>query len=186
MEYEGGDITAILRGWDSDREAAIERLTPIVYGELHKIAKAYLARQRHNHTLQPTALIHEAYLRLVKQDAATIQDRSHFYSLAARMMRQILVDAARVTQAQKRGSGTPVQFDERIELGAEDRTDDFFAIHEALAKLELRDHRAAQTVELRYFGGMQLDEIAEAMGSSLATVKRDLALGQAWLRRALK
>jgi RNA polymerase sigma-70 factor, ECF subfamily len=180
-----GDITIILKRWDSDRQSAVEALTPIVYAELHKIAAAYLRRQRPDHTLQPTALIHEAYLRLVRQESADIQDRSHFYALAARMMRQILVDGARAVHAEKRGSGNKVQLDERVELGGSDRTLDLIAIHEALEKLSTHNNRLAQSVELRYFGGLQLDEIAAALGISLATVKRDLTLAEAFLRRAL-
>ena len=185
MTPSSGEITVILQRWDSDRKSAIEALTPIVYGELHKIAASFLRRQRPDHTLQPTALINEAYMRLVKQDTATIQDRSHFYALAARMMRQILVDAARAYRTEKRGSGNKVQLDERIEIGESDRAVDFLAVHEALEKLHGHNARLAQVVELRYFGGLQLDEIAATLSMGLATVKRDLAFGQAWLRRAL-
>ena len=180
-----GDITVLLQQWSTDRQAVVEALTPIVYGELHKIAAAYLRRQRPDHTLQPTALIHEAYLRLVRQESANFQDRTHFYTLAARMMRQILVDAARERQAEKRGSGNKVQLDERMELGDGGRAWDFLAVHEALDKLQEHNTRMAQGVELRYFGGLQLEEIAVGLSISVATVKRDLALGEAWLRRAL-
>jgi RNA polymerase sigma factor (TIGR02999 family) len=181
-----GDITLILQRWDSDREAAAEALTPIVYKELHRIASVYLRRQRSDHTLQPTALINEAYLRLVRQEAVNLKDRAHFYTLAARMMRQILVDAARKHLSEKRGSGKKVQLDERLEIGGGAKHNaDFLAVHEALDKLQAANPRAAQIVELRYFGGLQLEEIAEAQSLSLATVKRDLLLGEAWLRRAL-
>lgn len=186
MTPSGGDITIILQRWDSDRESAIEALTPIVYRELHKIAAAYLRRQRSDHTLQPTALIHEAYLRLVRQEAASFQDRSHFYALAARMMRQILVDAARARLSEKRGSGNQVPLDERLAIAGSREGLDFLAVHEALEKLQAHNARMAQAVELRYFGGLKLEEIAETLSISLATVKRDLALGEAWLRRALR
>lgn len=185
MAPADGDITVILKRWDHDRESAMEALTPMVYAELRKIASAYLRRQRPDHTLQPTALINEAYLRMVKQDAATIHDRSHFYTLAARMMRQILVDAARAHSAEKRGSGRKVQLDENMDVGVANHATDLLAVHEALDQLHQHNARMAQAVELRYFGGMQLDEIAAALSISLATVKRDLALGEAWLRRAL-
>ena len=181
----GGDITIILQRWDSDRHAAVDALTPIVYRELHRIASAYLRRQRGDHTLQPTALINEAYLRLVKQDAATIRDRVHFYTLAAKMMRQILVDAARAHLAEKRGSNNKVQFDDKIDIAVASQNMNFLAVHEALEKLHAHNGRLAQAVEMRYFGGLQLEEIAEAQSISLATVKRDLTLGEAWLRRAL-
>jgi RNA polymerase sigma factor (TIGR02999 family) len=180
-----GDITVLLQQWSHDRQATVEALTPIVYEELHKIAASYLRRQRSDHTLQPTALIHEAYLRLVRQESVSIQDRTHFYTLAARMMRQILVDAARARHAEKRGAGNKVQLDEKIEIGDGGRAWDFLTVHEALEKLQSHNARMAQGVELRYFGGLQLDEIAEGLSISLATVKRDLALGEAWLRRAL-
>jgi len=175
----------ILKRWDGDRQSAVEALTPIVYTELRKIAAAYLRRQRPDHTLQPTALVHEAYLRLVRQESADIHDRSHFYALAARMMRQILVDGARAVQAEKRGSGKKVQLDEKLEIGSRDEAVDLLSVHEALEKLAGHNGRMAQAVELRYFGGLQLDEIAATLDISLATVKRDLALGEAWLRRAL-
>ena len=180
-----GDITLILQRWDSDRRAAVDALTPIVYNELHRIAAAYLRRQRGDHTLQPTALINEAYLRLVQQESATFRDRSHFYALAAKMMRQILVDAARAHLAEKRGSGKKMQLDEKLEIAGANHNASFLALHEALEKLQEHSERMALVLELRYFGGLQLEEIAEAQSISLATVKRDLTLGVAWLRRAL-
>lgn len=181
----GGDITMILQRWDTDRQAVVEALTPIVYNELHKIAAAYLRRQRPDHTLQPTALVNEAYMRLVKHKSANFQDRAHFYALAARMMRHILVDAARARLAEKRGSGNKVQLDTNLKVPGAARGVDFLAIHDALDKLQVHDPRVAQVVELRYFGGLKLEEIAEAMSLSLATVKRDLTLGVAWLRGTL-
>lgn len=180
-----GEITLILQRWDADRHSAVEALTPIVYGELRKIARAYARKQRPGHTLQPTALINEAYVRLIRQDTATLKDRSHFYTLAARMMRQILVDSARAHNAEKRGSGNKVTLDERVEAQDGRSSTDFLAIHEALEKLTAHNQRMAEAVELRFFGGLQLEEIAEALSVSLATVKRDLTLGEAWLRRAL-
>ena len=185
--FGGGDITIILQHWDTDRQAAVQQLTPMVYRELHKIAASYLRRQRNDHTLQPTALINEAYMRLVKQDSANLRDRTHFFTLAARMMRQILVDAARAHSAEKRGSGNKIQLDEKLEIASPGSNQgmDFLAIHDALDKLQTHNARLAQAVELRYFGGLQHDEIAEALELSRATVKRDLALGEAWLRRAL-
>jgi RNA polymerase sigma factor (TIGR02999 family) len=185
MTPSSGEITMILQRWDTDRNSAVEALTPIVYGELRKIASSYMRQQRPGHTLQPTALINEAYLRLVRQENASLRDRSHFYTLAARMMRQILVDSARAHNAEKRGSGNKVPLDERMDLGDGKLAMNFMAVHEALEKLHSHNARMAEAVELRYFGGLQLDEIAEALSISTATVKRDLALGEAWLRRAL-
>ena len=180
-----GDITLILQRWDSDRPSAMEALTPIVYGELRKIAAAYLRRQRPGHTLQPTALINEAYLRLIRQEQANVQDRTHFYALAARMMRQVLHTSAEARQSAKRGSGNQVQLDDRMQIGERDKAMDFLAVHEAIGKLEIQSPRLAQAVVLRYFGGLQNDEIAAELGVSLATVKRDISLGEAWLSRAL-
>jgi len=188
MSPSVGDVTTILKRWTEDRPAALEALTPIVYSELRKIAASYLRRERQDHTLQPTALINEAYLRLVKQDTADFQDRSHFYALAARMMRQILLDAARAHQAEKRGSGQKITLDDRIGAvgGAGSHGAwDFLVLHEALEKLQAHNQRTAEVLELRYFGGLQLEEIAENLSISLATVKRDQAFGEAWLRRAL-
>ena len=141
-----GDITYILKSWQDDRKTAIEQMTLIVCGELRKIAAAYLRRQRPDHALQPTALIHEAYLKLVKQDGATIHDRAHFYALAARMMRQILMDAARARLAEKRGSGNKVALDERMEIGEDPREVDFLALNEALEGFQKHSPRIAQGV----------------------------------------
>jgi RNA polymerase sigma factor (TIGR02999 family) len=185
MTPPAGDITVILQRWDTDRDSAIEALTPIVYQELHKIAASFLRRQGPGQTLQPTALINEAYMRLVKQDEASLRDRSHFYALAARMMRQILLNAARDNRAQKRGSGNVVQLDANMEIGAAGHNLDFMALHDALEKLQVHNARMAQVVELRFFGGLQLEEIAAALTIGLATVKRDLTLGQAYLRNLL-
>ncbi len=185
MNPQDVDITLILKGWDSNRNSAMETLTPIVYGELRKIAAAYLRRQRPDHTLQPTALIHEAYLRLVRQETASIQDRTHFFALAARMMRQILVDGARANRAEKRSPGHKVPLEDWIEIGVKDQAMELLAVHEALEKLRNHNERMAQAVELRYFGGLQLEEIGTTLSVSPATVKRDLAFGEAWLRRAL-
>jgi RNA polymerase sigma factor (TIGR02999 family) len=183
---EAGDITAILKRWTINRPAALEELMPMVYQELRKIAASYLRRERENVTLQPTALIHEAYLRLVRQDVATLEDRSHFYGVAARVMRQILVDSARARGAAKRGGGHKITLDERVAAPGTGEDWDFLDLHDALDKLESQHPRTAQVVELRYFGGLQLEEIAGYLSISLATVKRDQAIGEAWLRRALR
>jgi RNA polymerase sigma factor (TIGR02999 family) len=185
MTPSPGDITILLERWDRDRQSALEVITPIVYAELRKIAAAYLRRERPDHTLQPTALINEAYLRLVKPEGGSPQNRAHFYALAARVMRQILVDAARASHAEKRGSGNKVQLDDRIEIGKDKVAVDFLVLHEALEKLQSYNARMAQTVELFYFGGLSREEIADSLAVSLGTVKRDLALGIAWLRRSL-
>src|SRR6516165_7725554 len=127
-----GDITEILKRWTSDRSGALEELTPIVYNELRRIAASYIRRERGANTLQPTALIHEAYLRLVKQESSSLEDRSHFYGVAARLMRQVLVDTARARLAQKRGGGNHVTLDDGIEMSGSAGTFDYLALHEAL------------------------------------------------------
>ncbi len=180
-----GDITVILKRWPADPSAALEKLLPIVYDELHRLAANYIRREYDNHTLQPTALINEAYLRLVKQEVASLEDRSHFFGVAARIMRQILVDAARARHAEKRDQHKRTALDGKVDIGDRSPAMDFLALHEALDKLSSHNSRMAQVLELRYFGGLELMEIAGHLSISLATVKRDLALGQAWLRRAL-
>lgn len=179
-----GEITNILRRWDQDRDAALEQLTPLVYAELHKIAASYMRGARPDHTLQATALIHEAYLRLVQQEGATYKNRAHFFALAARMMRGILVDFARARVAQKRGSGGKVQLD-GFDL-SDEGTANFLELHDAMEKLRAFDDRKAAVLELRYFGGLTFEEIAEAQGISVITAKRDAAYAEAWLRRTLK
>lgn len=185
MTPSPGEITVLLKRWDADPRTALQELTPIVYQELRRIAVAYLRRERPDHTLQPTALINEAWLRLVRQDSMDLQDRAHFYALAARMMRQILVDSARAQQSAKRGSGGKLQLDERIDVGGGFEPAAFIDLNDALERLEGRNARAVQCIELKHFGGLTLEEIAGSLSVSLATVKRDLMLGEAWLRRAL-
>lgn len=179
-----GDITQILKGWKSDKESAIDQLTPLVYKELHKIAASYMRGARPDHTLQATALINEAYLRLVKQEGASYQDRAHFFALAARMMRGILVDFARTRASEKRGSGGKVQFDSDIEM-SDDGAGNFLVIHDALERLKKEDERKASVIELKYFGGLTFEEIADSLGISVITAKRDAAYAEAWLRRTL-
>jgi RNA polymerase sigma factor (TIGR02999 family) len=178
------EITGILRNWEQDPRAALEQLTPLVYTELHDLAAAYMRRERSNHTLQPTALINEAWARLAEQSVPSWKGRAHFFGVAAQIMRQILVDFARHHRAQKRGGGTQVQLDTRWPLAAS-ASDDFLALNRAIEKLEAWDARKAQVVELRYFGGMRRDEIAEALSLTVPTVKRDLSVAEAFLRREL-
>jgi len=179
-----GDITEILKGWDANRDVAIERLTPLVYQELHKIAASYMRRTRPDHTLQATALINEAYMRLVRQEGASYQDRAHFFGLAAKMMRGILVDFARARASEKRGGGGKVQLDDNMDV-SDGSASEFLVVHEALEKFKLVEPRKASVIELRFFGGLTFEEIADALGISLITAKRDSAYAEAWLRRAL-
>ena len=178
------EITEILQGWERDPRAALEKLTPLVYRELRDLAAAYMHRERPGHTLQPTALIHEAWVRLTRQSVPRWNDRAHFFGVAAQIMRQILVDFARHRQAQKRGGGNQIQLDTRFPLAS--AADDFLALNEAMEKLKAWDARKAKVIELRYFGGMSRDEIAEMLSLTLPTVKRDLSVAEAFLRRELR
>jgi RNA polymerase sigma factor (TIGR02999 family) len=156
---------------------------PLVYDELRHLARDYLRRERAGHTLQPTGLVHEAYLRLVDQTSATWQNRAHFFSVAARVMRRVLVDYAREHRAQKRGGHLEkVEFDEALAPSI-DKSLDLVALDEALQELTALDPRQSQIVELRFFGGMTVEEIAELLDVSPRTVKREWRLAKAWLRR---
>jgi len=189
MKREGSPdaVTALLLDWRTGNREALDALTPIVYRELKRIASAAMHRAHQEHTLQPTALVNEAYLRLVARQLPEFSDRTHFFALSARIMRQVLVDSARSRHAAKRGDGARVPFEESLAVGgAEGSREDILALHGALDRLAATDERRARIVELRYFGGMELAEIAEAVGVSLATVKRDIALGEGWLRRTMK
>lgn len=179
-----GEITQILLNWDRDRQQAVNQLMPVVYQEMHKLAAAYLRRERTGHTLQPTALIHEVYVRLVQQDTPEWKDRAHFFGVAAQVMRQVLVDFARKYRSAKRGSGQTISIQE-IAAAPLEQCDVLLQVHEAMERLRETDSRKCQVLELRYFGGMTREEIAEALGVSLGTVKRDLMLAEAWLRSAM-
>jgi RNA polymerase sigma factor (TIGR02999 family) len=180
------DVTALLLSWSGGEAAAADRLIPVVYEELHRQAACAMRREGNSHTLQATALVHEAYLRLVDQQRVQWRNRAHFFGIAAEVMRRVLVDHARARDAAKRGGGA-----QRLTLGdalgvPSDGTDaDVLALHEALERLALLDPDQARLVELRYFGGLNIEESAEALGVSPATVKREWAVARAWLRREL-
>ena len=180
----GNDVTLLLQEWGSGDSAALERLLPVVYRELQKLASGYLRGENPGHTLQPTALIHEAYLRLVSQKTPDFRSRAHFYGVAAQLMRQILVDSARTRKAAKRGSGEKVGLD-KVVAAAPDRPHELVALDEALSKLAEVDPRKCKVIEMRYFGGLGNDEIAEALDVSIPTVVRDARFAEAWLRRYL-
>jgi RNA polymerase sigma factor (TIGR02999 family) len=188
MLFMGGSasVSQLLIAWGRGEAAALEQLTPRVYGELHKVARAYLRRGRPNQTLQPTALINEAFLRLLDQSQPVEwESRAHFYGIAARVMRLILVDHARAHHAAKRGgAGDPITLDDCMAVSP-NRAPDVLEMDEALDRLAAVDERKAKVIELRYFGGMDREEVAAALGLTVATVKRDLRLGEAWLRRFL-
>ncbi len=174
------EITALLAQWASGDRQALDDLTPRVYGELRKLAAGYLRNERPDHTLQPTALVHEAYLRLVDQAATPAwQNRSHFFAIAARLMRQILVDHARRRQTGKR-DGRKASLEEAIALPG-GRSTHLLALDSGLKALEEIDPRKCKAVELRYFGGLSIEEIAEALHLSTKTIRRDLTMAEAWL-----
>ncbi|HKF42343.1 MAG TPA: sigma-70 family RNA polymerase sigma factor [Thermoanaerobaculia bacterium] len=178
------DVTGLLRRWKEGDGRALEELMPIVYGELRRLAAHYLQIERSGHTLQPTALVHEAYLRLVDQKNVAWQNRAHFFGIAAQMMRRILVDHARRRAAQKRDAAA-YRLDLEDPGRPADREPELLAVHEALTELERLDARQARIVELRFFGGLSVEETAEAAGVSTATVKREWRTARAWLRREL-
>jgi RNA polymerase sigma-70 factor, ECF subfamily len=181
------DITAILREIDGGDESAAARLMPLVYDELRRLADSYLRRERPDHTLQPTALVNEAYLRLVDQTRARLRDRSHFFAVAARQMRRVLVDHARRHHADKRGGGARrVSLDEAAEHAQAARDLDLVALDAALNRLAELDARQARIVELRFFGGLTVEETARALGVSATTVKDDWQSARAWLRREVR
>lgn len=178
-------ITALLHAWRGGDQGAFERLTPLVYDELRRRARRYLHGERPNHTLRPTALVHEVYLRIVDIDRVDWVDRAHFFALAARQMRRILVDSARARRYQKRGGGAiDVTFEER--LAVSEREPDLVALDDALDVLGREDERKARVVELRFFGGLTNEEIAAALDISTDTVTRDWQMAKLWLRRELK
>ena len=179
-------VTLLLAEWAKGSAKALNELTPLVYSELHQLAASYLRKERNGHTLQPTALVHEAYLRLVDQASPNWQNRSHFYGVAARLMRQILVDDARRRHAGKRmGSSMKVSLDKSLGFQKE-RPVDLLALDISLSALEKIDARKCKAVELRYFGGLSLDEIAQALDVSVITVRRDLKMAEAWLQREMQ
>lgn len=180
-----GDITGLLVSWSEGDESALATLVPLVYDELRHIAQAYLARESGSHTLQPTALVHETYLKLIDQSRVTWKNRGHFFAVAAQTMRRLLVDYARRRGAEKRGgASTRVAFEDVASV-TQPRDMDVLALDEALLKLAALDATQAQIVELRYFGGLTLDEIAAATGTSPSTVGRAFRLAKAWLYREL-
>lgn len=180
------DVTRLLLELQSGSADAAELLIPLVYGELHDLASHYMRHERKEHTLQPTALVHEAYLRLVDQRGATWKNRSHFYGVAAQAMRRILVDHARRKRAAKREGGQRVTLDGEIEVASPDaKSLDLIALDDALGKLSAIDARYSKVVELRFFGGLEIEEVAEALQISPATVKRDWTFAKAFLQREL-
>src|SRR6266496_6567841 len=174
-------VTQLLADWSHGEDAALSELTPLVYEELRRLAHHYMGRQRPNHTLQATALVNEAYLRLADQTSPNFTNRSHFFAVAAQAMRQILVNYAKASQSQKRGGGAlKVELDE-VALISPEQTTEILDLNEALERLATLDSRKAHVVELKYFGGLKHDEIAEVLKISTVTVRRDWVFAKAWL-----
>ena len=180
------NITRMLKDWSDGSSEALDELLPFVYDELHRQAARYLRRERSDHTLQTTALIHEAYMKLIDQREVRWQNRAHFFAVAAQAMRRILVDYARTRKREKRGGDdVKLQLDEAIEIPAKEKNIDLVALDEALNRLATYDERQARVVELRYFSGMTEEETAEVLGTSPATVRRDWNMAKAWLHHQL-
>jgi RNA polymerase sigma factor (TIGR02999 family) len=175
------EVTQLLAEWSHGDRAALEKLTPLVYEELRRLAHHYMEGQRPNHTLQTTALVNEAYLRLADQSRPNLTNRSHFFAVAARAMRQILVNHAKASQRQKRGGGAAkVELDEAALISPE-QPRAILELNDALERLTTLDSRKAQVVELSYFGGLKQDEIADVLKISIETVRRDWVFAKAWL-----
>jgi len=175
------EVTQLLANWSQGDPTALEKLIPLVYKELRHLAHRYMEGQRPNHTLQTTALVNEAYLRLADQSKPNFTNRSHFFAVAAKAMRQILVDYAKAQQREKRGAGaSKVELDEAALISPE-QTSAILDVDEALEKLAVLDSRKARVVELRYFGGLNQDEIAEVLKISTVTIRRDWVFARAWL-----
>jgi RNA polymerase sigma factor (TIGR02999 family) len=183
---EPGRVTELLDRWGRGDQSALDELTPLVYNELRNVADAYLRRERPDHTLQATALVNEAYLRLISQKEGRWQGRKHFYGIAARLMRQVLVEHARKHKAEKRGGGRVAVTLDHFEGVADNPEVDILAVHEALQRLARFDEQQARIVELRFFGGLSIEETAETLGVGHATVEREWAMARAWLRNELK
>lgn len=185
------EITALIRAWGGGDQTALDRLTPLIYNELRQIARRHMRNQGGGHALQTTALVHEAYLHLMGAKSAYWQDRAHFFAASAQIMRRILIDLARARHAQKRGGGvrpidhsSPVNLDE-LPSPTSDRSGELLALDEALMRLEQMDGRKAKVIELRFFGGLSVEETAEVLKLSPQTVMRDWRLARVWLAREL-
>jgi len=178
-------VTRLLKAWKAGDEEALAQLTPLVYGELHRAARRYMARERAGHLLQATALVNEVYVRLVDCAQIDWQDRAHFFAVSAQLMRRILVDFAREREVRKRGGGVRhISLDEAPTL-CKESDPDLVALDDALTALAVIDERKSKTVELRFFGGLDIDETAAVLKVSAKTVTRDWTLAKAWLLREL-
>ena len=180
------DVTQLLLDWSNGDQGSLDKLLPVVYQELRKLAQYHLQQERPDHTLQATALVHEAYLKLIDAKSVAWRNRAHFFAVAARVMRHILVDMARQRRAQKRGSGQKLPLEEAISLPGEQEDVNLVALDEALDKLADIDPEQSRIIELRYFGGLSTEETAEALGVSPTTIKREWRVARAWLKREIR
>ena len=180
-----GEVTTLLAAWSSGDKSALDKMMPLVYAELHRIARRAWSQQPHSNTLQPTALINEAYLKLANAENASFEDRCHFFAVASKAMRQILVNHAKAGLSEKRGGGMAHVSIEDVEPAVHREAGEIVALHEALDALHAVDPRKSMVVEMRYFGGLSIEETAEAMGVSVATVNRDWRLARSWLIREM-
>jgi RNA polymerase sigma factor (TIGR02999 family) len=180
------DVTKLLLEWSNGDAQSLEKLLPLVYQELRRLARHYLRQERPDHTLQATALVHEAYFKLIDTDNVQWQNRAHFFGVAAKVMRHILVDMARQRRARKRGGGHKLPLDEALGVPDEPGNVNLVALDEALNKLAKVDPRQSEIIELRYFGGLSVEETAEALGVSPTTVKREWRMARAWLLQEIR
>ena len=179
-------MTTLLAAWGKGDATALDKLMPLVYAELHRIARRVFSQHHSNNTLQPTALINEAYLKLAHAESASFNDRCHFFAVASTAMRQVLVNHAKSRLSGKRGGGhADVRIDE-IQLAADQEAEEILSLHDALEALQAIDPRKSKVVEMRYFGGLSVEETAEALGISIGTVNRDWRLARSWLIREMK
>jgi len=186
METSTGEVTRLLQDWSAGSREALDKLLPLVYDELRRLAHSYLKHERPNQTLQTTALVHEAYVKLVDQRSVNWQNHGQFFAISAQAMRRILLDNARRRTAVKRGSGQPIiSLDEAATISSQAANESLLALDMALQELEKLDPEQARIVELRYFGGLTIDETAEVIKTSPATVKREWAMARAWLYKAI-
>jgi RNA polymerase sigma factor (TIGR02999 family) len=187
MSSEPSELTELLKASSAGDQRAFEQLLPLVYNELRRLASSHLSREKPGHTLQSTALVHEAYLKLINQREAKWQNRSHFFAIASQLIRRILVDYARKTNAGKRGAGlAPVSLEVAPDIAATGPEVDLTVLNDCLQRLENLDPQQGRVVELRYFGGLSIEETAEALHISSATVKREWTMAKAWLARELR
>ena len=183
--HQQDDVTRLLVAWGEGDQDALEKLTPLVHKELYRLAQMYITRKRAGHTLQTTALVNEAYLRLIEGTRVKVRDRAHFFALSAKLMRRILVDFSRARRSHKRGGGVqPVPLDDSVVVVPQ-RNTDLIALNEALEKLAVFDERKAEIVELRFFGGLTAEETADALNMTAKSVYHEFELAKMWLLREL-